>query len=283
MFGTYPSLIGPSGSEGRGTGRGTNWSGVVPVSGHLPEGAVLNDPSLRYLRIRAGDGDVGGDDEVHDEEGVWQAPLGGDGGAIRHVNHDVFFPVDRGAMDDSMNRLEILVGERGVATVSGAKNPDDHRLVVENPIIATICRDVVTAGGQPCNPSKSSQVKLYVIEIDATANGIPVPVEIGVEGLDIGGIEGGAALGDEGPQTRLLELIVEVVVPFLLGKQLGQHPWRRDTAFGEVGDEASEFFLQAKLEKGSVQVRKGLRRRGCGLGSDLLLGNFALGLSSGHD
>ncbi|VFQ74601.1 unnamed protein product [Cuscuta campestris] len=99
------------------------WSCASSVTGLLPEGAILDDPNLRHLRIRASDVNVGGNNEIHDEEGVWQAPLGSDGGAICHVNHDVFCPIDRGAMGDSMNRLEIFVEERSVATVLGAKNP----------------------------------------------------------------------------------------------------------------------------------------------------------------
>ncbi|VFQ65746.1 unnamed protein product [Cuscuta campestris] len=182
----------------------TTWACAVPVSGLLPEGAVLNYPNLCHLRIRAGDGDVGGDDEVHDEEGVWQAPLSGDGGAIRHVDHHEFCPIDGGAVDDGMNCLQVLVEERGMAAVPGAENPgddveeealvrwgrvnrrcaavadqvgdpkltNDNRLVVEDPIIATIGCDVVTADGQPCDPSKGRQINLYVVEIDAAANGV---------------------------------------------------------------------------------------------------------------
>ncbi|VFQ81975.1 unnamed protein product [Cuscuta campestris] len=219
MYGPYPSLgvgyglqKGPGGSEGRSRGRGTGTtrSGVVSVSGLLPEGAVLNDPNLHHLRIRAGDVDVGGDNENHDKEGVRQALLGGDGGAIRHVNHDVFCPIDGGSVDDSMNRLQILVEEQGMATVSGAKNlgddveeealvrwgrvnrwraavadevgdpklSDDHYLVVEDPIVVTVCRDVIASDGQPCDPCKGRQVNLYVVEIDADADGVPIAAEI---------------------------------------------------------------------------------------------------------
>ncbi|VFQ62207.1 unnamed protein product [Cuscuta campestris] len=248
----------------------TTWACAVPVSGLLPEGAVLNYPNLCHLRIRAGDGDVGGDDEVHDEEGVWQAPLSGDGGAIRHVDHHEFRPIDGGAVDDGMNRLQVLVEERGMAAVPGAENPgddveeealvrwgrvnrrcaavadevgdpklsDDHRLVFEDPIIAAIRCDVVTADGQPCDPSKGRQINLYVVEIDAAANGVPVTAEIRVESPDEGGIEARAALGDEWPQTRRLELVVEVVVPFVLGKQLREHARWRDRALGKVSEEA---------------------------------------------
>ncbi|VFQ61651.1 unnamed protein product [Cuscuta campestris] len=105
--------------------------------------------------------------------------------------------------------------------VGDSKLSDDHRLVVEDPIIAAICCDVVTAGGQPCDPGKGSQIKLEVHEIDAAANSVPVPAEIGVESPNVGGIEGGATAGDEGPQTRLLELIVKVVVTLLLRVWLG--------------------------------------------------------------
>ncbi|VFQ69199.1 unnamed protein product [Cuscuta campestris] len=184
-------------------GTGTTRSSAGSVTGLFPEGAVLDDPNLCHLRIRAGDGDVGGDDEVHDEEGVWQAPLSGDGGAIRHVDHHEFRPIDGGAVDDGMNRLQVLVEERGMAAVPGAENlgddveeealvrwgrvnrrctamtdevgdpklSDDHRLVVEDPIIATIGCDVGTADGQPCDPSEGRQINLYVVEIDAAANG----------------------------------------------------------------------------------------------------------------
>ncbi|VFQ83805.1 unnamed protein product [Cuscuta campestris] len=244
----------------------TTWACAVPVSGLLPEGAVLNDSNLRHLRIRAGDGDVGGDDEVHDEEGVWQAPLSGDGGAIRHVDHHEFRPIDGGAVDDGVNRLQVLVEERGMAAIPGAENlgddveeealvrwgrvdhrraavadqvsdpklTNDYRLVVEDPIVATISRDVVTADGQPCDPSKGRQINLYVVKIDAAAYGVPVTAEIRVEGPDEGGIEARAALGDEWPQTRRLELVVEVVVPFVLGKQLREHVRRRDRTLGEA-------------------------------------------------
>ncbi|VFQ77733.1 unnamed protein product [Cuscuta campestris] len=157
---------------------------------------------LRHLRAWPGNVDVGGDDEVHDEEGVWQAPLGGDGGAIR--------PVDGGAVHDGVNRLQVLVEERGVAAVPGVKNPgdevekealvrwgrvdrrraavadqvgdpklaNDDRHVVEDPIVATVRRDVVTADGQPCDPCKCRQVNLYVVEIDAAVDGVPITAQI---------------------------------------------------------------------------------------------------------
>ncbi|VFQ86957.1 unnamed protein product [Cuscuta campestris] len=98
--------------------------------------------------------------------------------------------------------------------------------------------DVVTADEQPCDPSASGQINLYVVEIDAAANGVPVTAEIGIESPDKGGIEARAALGDEWPQTRRLELVVEVVVPFVLGKQLREHARWRDRALGKVSEEA---------------------------------------------
>ncbi|VFQ83120.1 unnamed protein product [Cuscuta campestris] len=236
---------------------------------------------------------VGGDDEVHDEEGVWQAPLSGDGGAIRHVDHHEFRPIDGGAVDDGMNRLQVLVEERGVAAVPGAENPgddveeealvwwgrvnrrcaavadqvgdpkltNDDRLVVEDPIVATIGCDVVTADGKPCDPSKGRQINLYVVEIDAAANGVPVTAEIGVEGSHKGKIEARATTGDERPQTRCLKLIVEVVVPLLLRVQLGQHPRRRNGTLGKVREEPVEFLLRPELQEGSVQIWE-RRRRG---------------------
>ncbi|VFQ77998.1 unnamed protein product [Cuscuta campestris] len=149
-------------------------------------------------------------------------PLVENGSAIRHVNHDVFRPIDGGAVHDRMNRLQVVVEERGVAAILGAEDPgedveeeallrwgrvnrryaavtdqvgdpeltDDGGLVVEDSIVATIRRDVVTSDGQLCDPSKGSQINLHVVEIDATADGVPVPAEIGVEGPNIGGIEG---------------------------------------------------------------------------------------------
>ncbi|VFQ80679.1 unnamed protein product, partial [Cuscuta campestris] len=66
---------------------------------------------------------------------------------------------------------------------------------------ATIGCDVVTTDGQPCDPSEGRQINLYVVEIDAAANGVPVTAEIGIESPDKGGIEARAALGDEWPQT----------------------------------------------------------------------------------
>ncbi|VFQ95105.1 unnamed protein product [Cuscuta campestris] len=122
--------------------------------------------------------------------------------------------------------------------VGDPKLSNDDRLVVEDPIVATIGCDVVTADGQPCDPSKGRQINLYVVEIDAAANGVPVTAEIGVESPDEGGIEARAALGDEWPQTRRLELVVEVVVPFVLGKQLWEHARWRDRALGKVSEEA---------------------------------------------
>ncbi|VFQ65994.1 unnamed protein product [Cuscuta campestris] len=122
--------------------------------------------------------------------------------------------------------------------VGDPKLSDDHRLVVEDPIIATIGCDVVTADGQPCDPSEGRQINLYVVEIDAAANGVPVTAEIGIESPEKGRIEARAALGDEWPQTRRLELVVEVVVPFVLGKQLREHARWRDRALGKVSEEA---------------------------------------------
>ncbi|VFQ80993.1 unnamed protein product [Cuscuta campestris] len=166
--------------------------------------------------------------------------------------------------------------------VGDPKLSDDHSLVVEDPIIAAICCYVVTAGGQPCDPSEGSQINLYVVEIDATVNGVPVPAEIGVEGSHKGGIDARAASGDERPQTRCLKLVLEVVVPLLLRVQLGQHPRRRNGTLGKVREEPVEFLLRPELQEGSVQVWKGLRRRARSLSGGLLLRSFCL-LSSGHD
>ncbi|VFQ66956.1 unnamed protein product [Cuscuta campestris] len=217
MYGLYPSLgvgyglqRGPGGSGGRGTGTGTTRSGAVSVSGLLLEGVVGDDPQLRHLRAWHGDVDVGGDDEVHDEEGVEQAPLGGEGSAIRHVNHDEFCPIDQGAVHDGVNRLQVFIEERGVAAIPGAENPgedvqekallrwgrvdrrcaavvdqvgdpklaNDDRLVVEDPIVATVRHDVVPSDGPPCDPYKSQQVNLYVVEIDVAVDGVLVTAQI---------------------------------------------------------------------------------------------------------
>ncbi|VFQ83207.1 unnamed protein product [Cuscuta campestris] len=213
MYGFYPSLgvgyglqRGPGGSGGRGT----TSSDAELVSGLLLEGGVSDDPQLRHLRAWPDNVDVSGDDEVHDEEGVWQALLGGNGGAIRHVNHDEFRPVDGGAVHDGVNCLQVLVEERGVAAIPGAKNSgdevekealvwwgrvdrrraavadqvgdpklaNDDRLVVEDSIVATVHRDVVTADGQPYDPCKCRQVNLYVVEIHAAIDGVPVTAQI---------------------------------------------------------------------------------------------------------
>ncbi|VFQ73482.1 unnamed protein product [Cuscuta campestris] len=237
--------------------------------------------------------DVGGHDDIHDEEGVGQASLGGNGSAIRHVDHDELCPIDVGAVDDCMNDLQVFVEERGVTAVPGVKNPgedveeeallqwgrvdcrctavadevgdsnlsNDHRLVVEDPIVATVRREVIASYWQPCDPRKSGQINLYVVEIGAVVDGVIVTAEIGVERPDKHSIEGLVALGYEGPQTRCLELVVELVVPLLLVKQLGQHPGRRDWVFGEVREKWGEFLLRAKLEKRSVEVGKRRGRR----------------------
>ncbi|VFQ85028.1 unnamed protein product [Cuscuta campestris] len=115
----YGLQRGPGWSGGTGTTR----SGVVPVSGLLPEGAILDDPNIRHLRIWSDDMDVRGNNEIHNKEGVWQAPLGGDGGTIHHVDHDEFLPIDGGAVDDGVDRLQILVEERGMVAVPGTKIP----------------------------------------------------------------------------------------------------------------------------------------------------------------
>ncbi|VFQ71381.1 unnamed protein product [Cuscuta campestris] len=83
-----------SGSGGRGTS--ITQSSAVSVSGLLLEGVFGYDLELRHLRAWPGDVDVGEDDEVHDEEGVWQALLIDDRSAIHHVNHDKFHPIDGG-------------------------------------------------------------------------------------------------------------------------------------------------------------------------------------------
>ncbi|VFQ64745.1 unnamed protein product [Cuscuta campestris] len=141
--------------------------------------------------------------------------------------------------------------------VGDPKLSDDHRLVVEDPIIAVICCDVVTADGQLCDPSKGRQINLYVVEIDAAANGVPVTAEIGVESPDEGGIEARAALGDEWPQTRRLELVVEVVVPFVLGKQLREHARWRDRALGKavVKAKTTGFWLTTHPAMGRTSHR----------------------------
>ncbi|VFQ69346.1 unnamed protein product [Cuscuta campestris] len=95
---------------------------AVCVSGLLPEGAVGDHPKLRHLCVRAGKLDVGGHDDIHDEESVGQASLGGNGSAIHHVDHDELCPIDVGVVDDCMNGLQVLDEERGVATVPGAEN-----------------------------------------------------------------------------------------------------------------------------------------------------------------
>ncbi|VFQ89749.1 unnamed protein product [Cuscuta campestris] len=87
--------------------------------------AVINEPNLLHLSAWSGNVDVGGDDEIHDEEGVRQAPLGGEGGAIRHVNHDELCLVDGGTVDDCMICLQVLVEERGVTAVPGVENPSE--------------------------------------------------------------------------------------------------------------------------------------------------------------
>ncbi|VFQ96810.1 unnamed protein product [Cuscuta campestris] len=277
----YGLQRGPGGSGSRGTTR----SGAVSVFGLLLEGVVGNDPELRHLRAWPDDVNVGGDDEVYDEEGVWQAPLGGEGSAIRHVNHDEFHPIDGGAVHDDMNRFQVLVEERCVAAIPRAENPgedveeeallrwgrvdrrrpavadevgvpklsNDHRLVVEDPIVATVRRDVVTLDWQPRDPCKGRQINLYVVEINATVDGVAVAVEIGVEGPDESGIVGRAALGDEGPQTRRLKLVVEFMIPLLLGEQLQEHSRQRDRALGEVREEPGEFLLRPELQEGSVK------------------------------
>ncbi|VFQ80685.1 unnamed protein product [Cuscuta campestris] len=161
----YELQRGPSESGGRGTG--TTRSGTVSGSGLLFEGVFGNDPKLCHLRAWPDNVDVGLDDEVHDEEGIRQAPLVDDGSAIRHVNHDVFRPIDGGAVHDGVNRLQVLVEEQGVAAIPGAEDPsedveeealllwgrvdrrrvavadevgdpellNDHRLIVEDPIV----------------------------------------------------------------------------------------------------------------------------------------------------
>ncbi|VFQ76392.1 unnamed protein product [Cuscuta campestris] len=73
------------------------------------------------------------------------------------------------------------VDYRRAAVVDEVGDPEllnDHRLIVEDPIIATVRRDVVTADGQPYDPSKGRLINLYVVEIDATADGVPVTSEI---------------------------------------------------------------------------------------------------------
>ncbi|VFQ69603.1 unnamed protein product [Cuscuta campestris] len=283
------------------------WSPAELKAAYPSMGGVFgDDPKLRHLGARSGVVNVGGHDEVHDEEDVRQAWLGGEGGAIRHVNHDELCLIDGGTVDDFMNRLQILVEEQGVTAVARAENPgedvekkallrrgrvdcrcaavadevgdpklsNDDRLVVEGPIVASVRRDGVSSDGQSCDPCKSRKINLYVVEIDVAVNGVAIAAEIGVECPDKGGIVGRATLGDEGPQTRRLELVVELVIPLLLGEQFWEHSGRRDWVFGEVREEPVEFLFRPELEKGSVKgwqdpidgkmaTRKRGRSQGC--------------------